>query len=457
MTQPRVHGNQTKTYTAKRLPRHNGLAAWRDILPPLKAAAPLEQDITADFAVVGAGFAGLSAARRLGQLNPGAKIVVLEAGALAEGAAGRNSGFMIDLPHDLASDDYAGQGEQGDREMIRLNRQAIDFAREAVAEYGINPAYFDPVGKVNGAASPAGVAHNAAYAGHLARLGEPAEVLDARDMADMTGSSYYLSGLYTPGTVMLQPAGYIQQLAQGVRQKATIYENSPVTSFARLGPDWQINCPQGKVTTPKIVLSVNGHLESFGFVPGRLMHIFLFAAMTPDLDTAVLKTLGGRSRWGITPADPMGTTLRRIDSAQGGNRIITRSCAIFAPDMQTSPRELATAQKVLHRKFAARFPNLSGLKMDYSWAGHLCLSKNKVSVMRELEENVFAACCQNGLGTTRGTLTGMGAAELASGQTSDITRAFATQAVPEKLPPQPFSSIGATAYLRWKEWRAGKE
>ena len=85
--------------------------------------------MTADFVVVGGGFAGLSAARRLTQLQPGARIVVLEAGRIAEGAAGRNSGFMIDLPHDLASEDYAGAGD--DRVMIGLNRQAIAFARAA--------------------------------------------------------------------------------------------------------------------------------------------------------------------------------------------------------------------------------------------------------------------------------------------------------------------------------------
>ena len=73
---------------------------------------------------------------------------------MAEGAAGRNSGFMIDLPHDLASEDYAGSGD--DRKVISLNRQAIDFARSAVEEYGIDANYFDPVGKVNGAASAAG-------------------------------------------------------------------------------------------------------------------------------------------------------------------------------------------------------------------------------------------------------------------------------------------------------------
>jgi glycine/D-amino acid oxidase-like deaminating enzyme len=37
--------------------------------------------------------------------------VLLEAGRVAEGAAGRNSGFMIDLPHELTSEDYAGAGD----------------------------------------------------------------------------------------------------------------------------------------------------------------------------------------------------------------------------------------------------------------------------------------------------------------------------------------------------------
>jgi hypothetical protein len=77
---------------------------------------------------------------------------VLEAGRVAEGAAGRNSGFMIDLPHDLASEDYAGAGD--DRAMIALNRHAIGFARGAVEDYGIDRAYFDPAGKVNGASKP---------------------------------------------------------------------------------------------------------------------------------------------------------------------------------------------------------------------------------------------------------------------------------------------------------------
>ena len=75
----------------------------------------------------------------------------------------------------------------------------------------------------------------------------------------------------------------------------------------------------GAVTCEKIILANNGHLESFGFAQRRLMHIFLYASMSPDLDKTALKKLGGQARWGITPSDPLGTTVRRIDSAQGGN------------------------------------------------------------------------------------------------------------------------------------------
>jgi glycine/D-amino acid oxidase-like deaminating enzyme len=97
------------------------------------------------------------------------------------------------------------------------------------------------------------------------------------------------------------------------------------------------------------------------------------------------------------------------------------------------------------------------MKMEHQWAGHLCLSLNGVSVMREIEQGVFSGCVQNGLGTARGTLTGIGAAELACGAQSDITAFFASEDRPKRLPPRPFAEIGANAVLRWKEWRAGNE
>lgn len=445
----------TKTSVGKFVPLA-GPAAWNDILGPAPAALPLKGTVTADVLIIGAGFAGLSAARRVRQLHPNASVIVLDALRVGEGSAGRNSGFMIDLPHDLASDDYAGTGD--DRSLIELNRHAISFAAEAVEDYRIDPNFFDRAGKVNGAVSDKAQSHNKSYARHLASLGEKYEELDRHHMHDLTGSHHYASGLYTPGTVMLQPAGYVRGMAKGLRtQRVIIHENSPVTALDRQGTAWRVTTPTGTISAGQVILTVNGHLESFGFERGRLMQIFLYAVMTPELDAATLARLGGQSRWGITPSDPMGTTVRRIDTMQGGNRIITRTCATLNPSRSTNTSNLARATKVMQHKFDQRFPELAGIKMEHAWAGHLCLTLNSVSVMRQLDAGLFSGCVQNGLGTTRGTLTGIGAAELACSETSAITRHFASEEQPKKLPPQPFRQIGANAMLRFREWRAKSE
>ena len=443
-------------FTARRTPVHKGPAAWSAILPGQPAPVPLAGNHSVDVAIVGGGFAGLSAARRLRQLDPSLKVAVLEASRLAEGASGRNSGFMIDLPHDLTSDDYAGHGD--DRGMIALNRHAIAFARGAVEDYGIIRDYFDPVGKVNGAASDTADALNRSYADHLTRLGEPNERLDAQGMFDLTGSRHYVSGLYTPGTVMLQPAGFVRGFGEGLRASGVgVWENSAVTAIHGGAAGWTLTTPKGRVSAAKVILANNGHIESFGFAANRLMHVFLFASMTADLPAEALKALGGKARWGVTPSDPMGTTMRRIDTALGGNRIITRTCASFLPGMEASDAALRRTAAVHRRKFADRFPTLSGVKQEYTWAGHLCLTRNGVSVAREVEPGLFAATVCNGLGTARSTLTGIAAAELAMGHETDTTRHFAAEAEPAKLPPRPFATIGANVFLRYKEARTGRE
>lgn len=443
-------------FTARRLPVHRGPAGWSEILGPLPPAQPFDQNATADVAVIGAGFAGLAAARRLHQLDPSLRVVVLDAGRVAEGAAGRNSGFMIDIPHELNSADYAGAGD--DRRLMALNRQAQAFMAQAVEEYGISPDFFDRWGKINGAGSAKGEAANASFATHLDALGEAYEIYDAAQMAEITGSRYYRSGLYTPGTVMLQPAGIVRGLAEGLRRDGmAVCENSPVRGIERVGGGWRVQVGAAHLDAGRVILTVNGHLESFGVARGRLMQLFLYAVMTPELGPEALRDLGGLPRWGVTPSDPMGTTVRRIATGQGGNRIVTRTCATLRPGMQARAADLARAKRVMQRKFDARFPKLAGMAMGLGWAGHLCLSLNGVSVLDEVADGVVAGCVQNGLGTARGTLTGIGAADRALGQESEITRFFGTQAEPQKLPPEPFRQIGANAVLRYKEWHARRE
>ena len=308
----------------KRLPRDPGPAAWNALLPPAPPPRILDEDITADWLIVGAGWAGLAAARRLLQLRAGDRIVLLEASRVAEGPAGRNSGFMIDLPHDLASDGYSG-GAETDRQQIAMNRAAIDFAAETAEACGMPAEAFARTGKVNGAATDKGARHLDDYARHLDTLGEPFETLDAQAMQALTGTTFYRQGLHTPGAAMVQPALFTRAAASGaVTLGLELYERSPVTALERAGNGWLATTPSGSVSAARVVLAVNGHAESFGFFERRLMHVFTYASMTRELTADEVERLGGSPRWGVLPADPMGSTVRRI-SGTGGDRIVIRN------------------------------------------------------------------------------------------------------------------------------------
>lgn len=439
-----------------RFPNDPGPAAWNAILPAATPRANLVDNITSDWLIIGAGFAGLSAARRLSEICHGQSITVLDASRIAEGPAGRNSGFMIDVPHNLSSNDYGGTASPDLRE-IGLNRAGIAYALDAKASYGMSDEAINVCGKINGAITARGIKHNEEYAKHLASLTEPYEQLDASDMQKLTGSAQYVDGLYTPGTAMLQPAMYIRNLAEGIETAGvSLYEMSPVIELKRQGNGWLANTPQGSVTARKIILSVNGHLESFGYFQRQLMHVFTYGSMTRRLSEKESQLLGGEASWSVTPADPLGTTVRRISGA-GGDRLIIRNRATFDPSLTVGPKRLTQVSRTHDKSFVDRFPQIKDVDMEYCWGGRLCLTRNSVCVFGEIDTNVFSACCQNGLGTAKGTISGKLVAELACGESSALLEQQLSYEEPTKLPPMPIAKVGATAVLRWGEFRAGRE
>lgn len=437
-----------------RLPVDTGTAAWNALLPQALPAVRLETQVTTDFLIVGAGFSGLAAARRLTQLDPSASIMVVDATRVGEGPAGRNSGFMIDLPHELSAADYATT-QDNDRAQIALNRKAISFARDAVTELGISREAFDETGKVNGAAAEAAHRHNLDYADHLKRLGEPHEMLDADAMHTMTGSRFYRSGLYTPGTVLLQPATFVRGLADGLANRVTVFENTPVLSLERHGTAWLAKTPSGSISANSVILATNGHIESFGFFKREVFHVMLYASMTRPLSKSE-DTATGEDRWGITPSDPAGTTLRKFRHG-GKARIITRNQMNYVPEMEISPAHLESVKQRHIQSFANRYPALCDVQQEFVWSGRLCLSRNSAPAFGRLDDGLYAACCQNGLGTTRGTLSGMAAAEMAYEGETELVKTLLAQGSPKRLPPAPLDTLGANAFMRWSEFKARKE
>ena len=83
--------------------------------------------------------------------------------------------------------------------------------------------------------------------------------------------------------------------------------------------------------------------------------------------------------------------------------------------MEVSDGRIASVGRDHDKAFTARFPMLASVEMAHRWGGRLCLSRNDAPAFGEVDEGLFAAVCQNGLGVAKGTLSGMAAAELASG------------------------------------------
>jgi glycine/D-amino acid oxidase-like deaminating enzyme len=438
------------TRDAIRVPSDLTASGWYSLLPPPPPPRVLEEAITADWVIIGGGFAGLFAARRLRQLHPKDRIVVLEAQRIAWGASGRNSGVMIDLPHDLKSDSYAGANDH-DLKQIRMNRAAIAIARDAAAEAG-TLGVFNPCGKYHGAAGASGLAALRSFEKHLEALSEPYTPLDAADMRRVTGTDYYVGGTHTPGAVVIQPAAFVRGLAGYLAAQVDIFENSPAIRIEP-GPSHIVMTPKGKVTAKNVMLTNNGHLESFGYFNRHLMHIFLYASMTRALSEQEQRDLGGEPDWALIPADPMGSTVRRLKEG----RIVVRNTFSYNPQLETTKAKIENAGHAHDRSFTLRFPMLKDVPMEHRWAGHLCLSLNSAPAFGEIEQRVYAAGCCNGLGTTKSTLAGHLIADLASGVTSDLLIDQQSEPSPQKLYPEPFMTLGARAKLWWMQRRAGAD
>ena len=434
---------------ALKFPKDLKGCGWYEILPEPNPPQELVSDIKADWIIIGTGFAGLSAAQRLTQLRPNDRVAVLDAQPVGWGAAGRNSGFMIDIPHELQSNDYAG-GLEKDLEHIRVNRTAVKFATDLVEEYGLQE-HFSLSGKIHGAVDQVGMESLHAFEHHLDNLGEAYTFLSAADMKRVTGTDYYTGGMHAQSGAQIQPAGYIRGLAKGLTSKVDIFENSPVLEIKQ-GATKEAVTPHGKVSAPKVIMAVNGKLDSFGFFKRRLMHVYTFASMTRQLSENEQALLGGDPAWGLVSAHPMGTSIRKTAES----RIVVRSVFTYNPTGETSAAQITRLGRVQKRAFQARFPMLDQVTMEHRWGGHLCLSLNSAPAFGEIEPGIYAACCQQGLGVMQGTLSGKLIAELAIGQDNEDLRTYQSFGEPKKLYPEPFMTLGAKTHLWWSHLRAGK-
>jgi glycine/D-amino acid oxidase-like deaminating enzyme len=178
--------------------------------------------------------------------------------------------------------------------------------------------------------------------------------------------------------------------------------------------------------------------------------------MTKPLNHQQRKIIGGEDRWGITPSDPMGTTIRRIHD-NGTTRIIIRNRWSFDPSMEVSKARVDGYTRSHRKSFVRRYPKLTDVDFEYSWGGRLCLSRNNVPAFGMVDDHVISACCQNGLGTAQGTMAGIAAADMAMSRTTDFTSHLTNHNAPSKLPMMALRYLGAKATIKFREFKARRE
>ena len=434
----------------KNTPADDSTCGWFHLSPP-RMARPAHTGIrSARWVVLGAGFTGLAAARQLALNFPDDEIVLIEAQEVGYGASGRNAGFAIDLPHDIGADDYIGDIGTAKISM-ELNLTGQSILKSLVEKHGIQ-CQFSMCGKYQAAIEDRGIAVLDAYRRGLDKLGQDYEVIEEKDLPSHIGTHFYRKALFTPGTALIQPAALVKGLADSLPANVTLYENTPITEV-QYGDKTTLTHAYGRIVADKLLLTNNAFAMSFGFLKGRMLPIFTYASLTRPLTEDEQARLGGRPYWGVIPADPFGTTLRRTPD----NRLLVRNSFSFNADGRSHPKYLQRFIQRHKESFERRFPMLPDVNFEYTWGGSLAMSRNHMAHFGQLSSNVYGALCCNGLGVTRGTVTGTLLADWLAGKRNHLIDFLLSSPGPNRNPPEPLLSAGVNMNLLWGQCRAGKE
>lgn len=427
----------------KRLPIDDTSNGWSGILPNREPKPSIVGDVSADWVVLGAGYAGLAAARRLAENCPDQQIALIDAGAVGENASGRNSGFAIDLPHNVGS---SLDELDGSHRFMRLAREAINQLEMAVKSYSIN-CDWSLDGKYHAAVSKRGVKDVLEpFARELDALNEPYTWVEQANLSEKLGTNYFTAAIFTPGGALMNPAALTRGLADNLPKNVTLYENSPVTE-AHFQNDIHLTAPTGSVRAPKMIMATNGFSENFGFYKQKFMHLAAHASLTRPLTPEERKAYGVTSPWGLTPANAFaGITMRYTND----HRILIRQGIEYCPKQRISGSEREQIQRRHKALFDQRFPMLLSVGMEHTWSGFVCLSRNSAPGFGKLAHNIWGAVCQNAVGVTKGTFGGLLAADMATGRENPMLVDMLSLGQPSNLPPRPFLDIGVRTRFKWE-------
>ncbi|OEY65098.1 NAD(P)/FAD-dependent oxidoreductase [Marinobacter sp. X15-166B] len=434
------------------LPKDDRSCGWYQALPPAAPVTRLNGVQQADYAVLGAGFAGLAAARRLAEHRPDARVLLVDAQRVAEGASGRNSGFVIDLPHKFALEHPDPAHKQ---KLLGLNRAAIAQLDGLVQRHRID-CQWSAVGKYQGAVSARGEAFLDHFEHLMNDLGEPFRMVGHSELSAVLGTAYYRRAIFTPGGYLMQPAALVRGMADHLPDNVELLEQSPIRELQRQGGRWRLKGELGEIHTPKLLLGTSIFTREFGYLKHRLLPVMTFASWTRPLTDAELGRYGGELNWGLTPADHAGTTLRMT----ADRRILIRNSYRHVPRYGSSidERQRQRIQADHRQAFLVRYPELAEVPFTHTWGGVYAISRNFTNFFGRLEDGLYASACDNGVGVAWGTVSGTLLADLAVGAESQQLRDIQqVTGMPSLNPPEPILGMGVRSRIALAKWQSRRE
>jgi len=420
---------------------------WIKDLSPRNKLNILKKNDECDWLIVGAGYTGLSAARKLSQLHPAQKIIIVDSQLAGEGASSRNSGYLVDT---TLNDGFTSNKElKNYQKKTDIYNLGIDVVKKFIKEYQVD-CDWNECGKYFASSNSEDLKILLSFSDLLKRLNFEHEILYKDELARRLGTKFYNVALKTKGGILLHPAKLVRAMVDTLSNNIELYENSTLINWSKEKDIILANFLNGSVRCKKIIFATNGFLKSLGIKTNYNFPITLTASMTRRLSDQEFKTIGEPKEWGVLPVRPMGATVRMTKD----RRILIRNTAEIHDPFKMSKIELSNRAKIQKIGLKKRFPQLPDNIIQSTWSGIVSRSRNSSQIFEKIDNNVYVAGCYNGSGIGVGTLFGEQIAIKASNEHSKEIETIEARNKPTWLPPQPFLNLGVKTRLIYERFRA---
>ena len=424
--------------------------SWIKDLIPRTNIKTLRSNEDCEWLVIGAGYTGLSAARKLGQLYQNQKIILIDSQLAGEGASSRNSGYLVDT---TLNDGFTSNKDLDNyKKKTDIYDLGINTVKKFISEYQVD-CDWNQCGKYFASSKKEDEKILRNFSNTLKKLGFEHNLLSNNELSKRLGTNFYNVALHTKGGVLLHPGKLVRAMIDVLPKNVFLYENSSLLSWKKTKDIISCKFKNGRINTKKIIFATNGFLKSLGIKSSYNFPITLTASMTRSLTDDEFKSIGQPKEWGVLPVRPMGATIRMTKD----KRILIRNTAEVHNPFKMSKFDLekrSINQKIGIQK---RFPQLPEDIIQSSWSGVVSRTRNSSQIFEKIDNNVFAAGCYNGSGIGVGTLFGEQIAIKASEENSKEIEIIEARNKPTWLPPQPFLNLGVKTRLIYERLRARSE